>query len=648
MASAVTFLSLLLLQCGDAPEIIFPKTGENAVVSGRVYPADKGGTAYLIHAAGIDSAAINTRTEMFEFTGVSFGTYYLQIKADGYGTTERQLAVNETVIALPLIKLTKQPFLVTAVVPVDGTVIDSAFVTDKANGVNDSAVVVRVIFREEMDTASVRAALGVVPGTGGVRCTWKSDRKSMTVSVPRGGLDGDSDLVITIDTGAADLYGHHLERSLVVSYPVAAGLGRVIAPQYLIASKRPGENEKNVSPSSPVMIWFDSVMHAGSVEEAFSISPAAIPHFIWDTNAGKHRVTVMFPAGLHYGTRYTVSLAAGWRTADSSMVGSTWSFAFDTQLPSIKDFSPQNGQQRVPVTAPLFFTTNFTVGAVPFLTALHFSPEVDSLHFSFDQTLSRIRIDHPVFDSGTVYTVTVDSTLGTPDSNTIGRTVSFTFTTIAPQDELNGADTVTWVSYPAEGSSEWPAGKSISITFGEEMHPAAVESLLIISPEISFYTLWTDPTAGGHRLDIRMRSYLRSNTEYDVAVKPGYSAVSGRKNNGIRFSFTTQPLRCIGHTPAHGEIGVVPDSAVPVSLAFNLPVAVVTLSGALSISPEAVVVRWSENDTADARNGIWNYGFAVTGLLKNTEYKLTVAATVTDLFGSGMRDGAAFSFTTGE
>ena len=639
----------LLPHCGEAPEIVFPRAGDFAVVSGKVLPADPAVKVYLAGAQGVDSTTLNTGTEMFEFREVSYGTYYLRVTAKGYGTTELRTTVQDPVVTVPSVALSKLPLQVLSVVPSEGTAIDSAFLTDNGSYVNDSTVEVRVFFREAMDTASVRTALTVHPAMQpGIR--WRNDLKSCYIGIPRAELDGDSDLVITIDTAAADRYGRHLEIDLTVSYPVAAGLGNVIAPQRLIASERPVDNEKNVPPSASLMIWFDSIMHEASVEEAFTIDPeASAPHFSWDTPSGKHRLTVSFPGGLEFDTRYTVTLAAGWHTADSSMAGSTWSYSFTTGSPAVKDFSPRNGQRSVLVGAPLLIITNFTVATEAFADAFSITPEVDSLRFLFNATENTMTISHAPFDSGTAYTVTIDSTLGAPDSTTIGRTVSFSFTTLYSPDELSAADTVAWSSSPAAGATEWPVTRAFTIIFAGEMNRTAVESLLTVTPDLSYNLVWSDPAAGGHRLDIRPRSYLWSNTRYTVSIDSGYLAATGRKTGKINIPFTTQPLRLVGHVPAHGQVNF-PDREF-IRLSFNMPVDESSLPHAVHLSPDdAVELR---NDTADTGNGYREYVLLVrnrsttqAGLQKNTEYVVSVDTTVTDLFGIRMSHPVSFSFTT--
>ncbi|MBN1759601.1 MAG: Ig-like domain-containing protein [Chitinispirillaceae bacterium] len=644
MYSMVLMMSVLFPQCTETPEIIFPVTGERAVISARVYPSDGSVMVYLVGADNIDSTSLNRNTEMFEFRDVPYGSYFLRIKAEGYGTTELRVIVREPVVTFSQITLSRFPLQVVAVEPPQGTVIDSAFMIDKGNAVNDSAIEVRVVFHEVMDTASVQQGITVQPSMK-IGYRWQSNLKSIYLALPREELDGDSDLVITIDTGAVDVYGHHLERDLTVIYPVMPGLGNVASPQRLVAANQPQTNGKNVLPSEPVMIWFDSIMHEASVEEAFSIAPAsAPPHFVWDMPSGKHRITVTFPGGLRYGTRYTVALAAGWRTVDSSMAGSTWSYSFTTEKPVIRDFSPRNGERSVPIAAPVTLTTNFRADAAVFLEAFSVSPAVDSLRCFIDATRNSIRIEHEPFDSGTVYTVTIDSTLYAQDSSTLERALSFSFTTIAAPEEIDETDTVAWVAYPAEGTGEWPVGKMLTITFAEEMASSLIDSVLTITPSLSYYTVWSEPAAGGHRLELRPRSLLRSATVYVVEIPSGYRAASGKKTGRVRFSFTTQPLRVIGHTPAHGQINVVSNS---IGLVFNMPVAVASLGNAVHMEPETNISAYVA-DTTDHAAGEWSYHVHMKELDPDTRYTVTVDTTVTDLFGIAMPESLLFSFTTGE
>jgi hypothetical protein len=645
---AVLLFTMIMLYCSDAPEIVFPEAGECAIISGRVYPALANGRIYLLGGAGIDSTTIDTNTEMFRFSNVPYGVYYLQVKMPGYGTTETRIQADEPVIGLPDIKLIATPLQVYDVEPENGTFIDSLFLTTGTSNVTDSSIFIRIYFREAMDTASVCGALVVEPEMAGVRCVWVSGANNLQVHIPRKELDGESPVNITIGDDAFDRYGHHLEMDLSLTYPVDTGLGSIVPPPRMLVSKSPGDDEHNVRSGSPVTFWFRELMHEASVENAFHIEPDAVPRFSWNYLDPEHRLTVAFADSLRYGTTYRVTLEAGWMNSDSSLTGSTCSFEFETERAAIKSYSPLNGETGILLTEPLTFTTNFSVDRSNFLSAFRIDPPVDSLQFLFDTRASQVRLDHLPFDSATTYSVVVETTLHVPDGGAIGRAVTFSFRTLSAEDR--GGDTVGWKSYPVDKQNEWPVGQGLSITFGRKMDSVAVEAHLTITPQISYYTTWSPFLLSGpgdtdYRLEIKPMHYLRSGTTYTVSIDSGHLSLDGIKNSPIGISFTTVPFRLIGHSPPQGQINAGP--SIPIAFTFNMPIDTSTLLGAIRSTP-AVTEFTIDSIGIDAQSARWTYRMGHGALLCATTYTIVVDTTVTDLFGTAARNGVSFEFSTGK
>lgn len=642
-------MTALFLHCGDAPEIVFPKAGKLALISGRIYPALPATRVYLLSAGGIDSTAPDTITEMFEFRDVPYGFYYLQVKTPGYGTRETKIQADYPVINLADIKLTRRPLLIFDVDPDEGTVIDSAFINNRTANVNDSSVIIRIYFEEAMDTASVCGALSIEPLMPRARCIWASGN-NLQVHIPRNELDGEDILLISIGTDAHDRYGHCLEMNFTIAYPVDSGLGSAVPPPLLVGSFSPADGDRNVGTTAPVVVTFDSLMHDASVENAFGIEPPAVPRFSWEYYNKKYRLSVSFAYGLTCGTWYTVTFAAGWMTVDSSMTGSTFSFRFETERPAIRSTYPRNGETGVGPGTSLSFTTNFLAENDDFLRALTIRPPLDSLKCTVDPT--QVRIEHAPFDSGTTYVVSVDSSLRLPGGGSLGRMVVFTFSTVRENAPKVLSDTVTWTASPADKSDEVSVNQGFYITFGRLMDSTAVESSLTVSPPVSYYTGWSRITSfgsdvSGHRLYIRPMHYLRSGTVYTVSIDSGMFSLDGIGNNPIRFSFTTVPLLLIGHTPAMGQINA--DRSIPLSLTFNMAIDTSTLCGAIRSAPPindlAVDSVAAETQSLSTR---WTYRLKHGALLADTTYEIAVDTTVTDLFGTACGNGASFEFSTGE
>ncbi|MBN1757012.1 MAG: Ig-like domain-containing protein [Chitinispirillaceae bacterium] len=643
----IIFGSALFLLCGNGPDLVFPASGSASVISGRVWPTDTSTRVYLMGANGIDSTDVDTTTEMFEFREVQYGFYYLQVKSAGYGTYEKPVYADEPLTSVGTIGLSVLPQLIDRISPPNGTTIDSLFIANKAYLVTDTSIILDLYFEEPMDTAAVRSALVIQPDMPGIRYRWSSALSNCEIHLPRSELDGSSPVQLTIDTTATDRYGHHLEFDFSVSYPVDTGLGIPLPPPLLIDSYTPENNDRSIATNTSIVLWFDSLMHEVSVEKAFTIDPPVPPTFSWKYSNPRHKVEISFGSGLNCSTWYTVTLKAGWMTVDSSLSGSTLTFKFQTEAAAVKSTNPYNGRTNVSTSQTISLTTNFKTDNSSVLNALTISPPVGSINCEVGT--NSIDLFHSSFEKGTEYTVTLDSSLLLSDSTTLGRIVTFSFTTSGTSEPLQPADTVYWSSDPENEESDIPVTNDITLYFNTKMDSVAVESLLVIAPAISYYTVWS--TSSGiwqHRLGIRPMHNFRSHTTYTVSIDSGYLALDSTPNAAIGFSFTTVPLKLLKHSPPHGLINA--NTATPVVFTFNLPVDTSSLRKAISSVPPMsdVMVDSIAEGSESASTSSLTYYCSHAPLLADTTYTVTIDTTVTDQFGMACSNGASFEFSTAE
>lgn len=654
-------MGVILLGCNDAPEINFPEFQNDVTVTGRVLPATDSVTVYLVGIWETDSTKLNVETGMYRFENVAYGSYLLRVTAPGYGTFEKWIDINERVVGINVIELSPQPRMVVFVRPSNGTKINAAFLST-SNYATDSTIWINIDFREKMDTASVLEALEITPALRGVHTRWAS-LNDLYVYISRWELDTLENIELTIDQSAKSIYDHHLEMDFTLSYPVDS-IDEVIDSitfPWLITSCTPGNGDRNVQPDASIKIQFDTLVDEESFERAFAIVPERQAYFNWEALSRYSRVTIGFINGLMLGTKYKVSLDDGWHAIDSAGPGRAYSFQFATEDARVTKIDPQNGEEGVNTRNSLKLYFNFKPDYENIRESLTIDPAVDSLEFTYYDRDNEIRVSHAPFDSGTVYTITIDTTLKTGNGVSIYRTFSSSFvtqyegtpwksdTTAQPEPEEKR---LWWESDPADTTREWPVNRAITISFGNEMNVEKLESLLVVHPSFSYYTVWSHNEVGTsfggvrrqHSLEIIPRHYLQSNTLYSVHIDSGYCALDSVKNDTITFSFTTMPLRCIGHSPAYGERNV--PTGAPFSFTFNMPVDTATLNSAISFTP-ALTHSLKDTVAVDKETGAWKYLLEHNPLLSDTAYEITVDTTITDLFGCTMERGFPVEFTTG-
>jgi WD40 repeat protein len=203
--------------------------------------------------------------------------------------------------------------------------------TDEAQSVPLSASI-QVTFSTLMDTASVERALAVSPQTD-VDLKWNGERLTIT---PRDPLLPGRFYFVTIGSGATDLGGTPMApefRLAFVTVPTALSVRTLV----------PADGTQGVAVTSPIAILFDRALDPGSLNGGMlSIAPsiagslAIVAPDGADGLTDRDRSIVRFtPSGpLPANTTFAVTLAAGLRAIDSSVLSRPIRWTFTTGAPS--------------------------------------------------------------------------------------------------------------------------------------------------------------------------------------------------------------------------------------------------------------------------------------------------------------------------
>jgi methionine-rich copper-binding protein CopC len=204
-------------------------------------------------------------------------------------------------------------------------------------------------FSEAMDPSSLSVTLSPVKALG--EPTWSAGDMVATFAAPM--FDPKTDY--TVQYQAADRAGNPVAGSLSFSTATPPDTD---APTVL--SNAPAANAMAVPTNAVLSISFSEAMNKGTVDAAFSISPAVAGTALWD---GTDTLRTFQPsAALAPSTQYTVTVGVGARDRTGNALASPFSFTFttaaaaDTTRPTVVSTSPDNGEMGVATNTKLTVT----------------------------------------------------------------------------------------------------------------------------------------------------------------------------------------------------------------------------------------------------------------------------------------------------
>lgn len=642
----LTGLTLFIVHCSDSPQLLFPESEEIAQVSGYVSPKGVVATVYIVDATVVDSVVTDSATGYFRFVNVPYGSYQIKVVAAGYGILTEPLYISSSYVNMYTLRLKEHPSQISYISPVNKSIVN----TQNTSLFTDTTAVIRIVFKERMDTASVIDAITVTP-----TIPWKLEKTEFSdpyyhifLSLPIIDFFSYTQVTLTIGQSAKTIYGENLDFDFdLIYYPDTASLSDVIASTY-ISSTSPYNGSSDVNTTTDIEIRFRTAMNRTSVEQAFSITPTAIPNFFWSTSSNYEKLTVRFAVPLLNNTPYTVSLDSGMTTLDSTGISGTVSFFFTTRPMAFGNYTPLNGELSFPATAPFIYVVNFPVDSTSFLNAFSISPLVDSLSVSISNASSsgyyEVTVYHSILKLDTVYTITIDSTLQSTGGALYGKVFSHQFTTEAILSDTTQLDSSLVIAVSPEDTtflincSDEPL-----VYFKSPMDKQSVEQRLSITPATLFTVTWADFLFEEDRIvEINPSQRLRANTTYTIVIDSGYQTKAHIIGDRFAFAFKTEPIALMEYEPLNGQINV--PTLMPVKLKFNTAIDTTSLLPNVTIVPalDSLVISYTSVSSYEA----WYY-IDHTAFLPDTTYTVTLRDSINDLFGVPLGRTYTISFTTG-
>ncbi|MGC9468635.1 MAG: Ig-like domain-containing protein [Anaerolineae bacterium] len=317
-----------------------------------------------------------------------------------------------------------------------------------------------------------------------------------------------------------------------------------LPPAVITTLPRDGEE---VTLQAGILVRFTQPMDRASVEEALTVSPAVTGTFTWHDD----RTVTFGTKALASATRYQVALSTEAQAANGLPLNRDMVFAFTTVGPlTITQTSPTDGVTGLRGDAPLLLTFNYPLvpinctgqaaeeeGACAALP-LEIVPATAGQGMWVNTSVYRFDPD-PVWTAGTTYTVTVPSSISSPDGAVLNEPLSFAFTTAAP---------LVRSIKPTRYAKSVPLETDVRVTFNTPMDTASVEAAFQLeSPQgdlVDGAFTWVDNDT---TLVFTPTAMLATETTYEVRIDAAAHAKSGIPlKSGDQGTFTTvSPLGVI-------------------------------------------------------------------------------------------------------
>ncbi len=402
---------------------------------------------------------------------------------------------------------------------------------------------------------------------------------------------------------------------------------------------------------APLTVYFSRVMDRASVLQAWRLTPSVPGSFSWAGTSTTFTPSVSLRPGAYY--RLTVGASA--RAANGVALAGPFSVAFSTgDALKVSSVTPLNGTQGVAVNGLVAVT--FTHPMVPLagLSAGTQNPPGWKVSISphiagYGNWLGTSTwVFHPTrgLAPSTHYVVTVDGRTRDAGGESLGRTLRWSFRTIAPE---------VYSRSPRNGSSFANPHASITVTFNQPMDHAATGRVFSVSTNgarVPGTITWQ-----GTRLIFHPRAALTSAAPYDVTVGASARSANARGVLGksVRWSFQSAPSPRVTDTQpeengrAYDEPFGFYDSVdggpggYSTQIYFNAPMNKLSLDRHLVISP--AVGSFSTYLNGPDAGGRFSY--SIGGQFNpSSSYTITLAAGVLDRFGRPLPGPFVFHFKT--
>ncbi|MBO9308272.1 MAG: Ig-like domain-containing protein, partial [Chloroflexi bacterium] len=399
-----------------------------------------------------------------------------------------------------------------------------------------------------------------------------------------------------------------------------------------VVASAPAQREI-ASPTSIVQIVFDQPMDRASVESAFVIDPPVNGALRWTDD---QTMTFTPASPLPRGTLYTVQIGTAARSARGIALEERFRLNFQIAPNlSVNQVIPAPNTENVATNATI--TVIFDRPVVPLAVTgaqadlpqpLSFEPPLEGTGAWIGTAIYQFTPKRGL-NGGTLYTATVSGDLTDLDGSALGRPYKWQFRTVAPQI----------LSVSPQGDSV-RLESEIEVRFNQAMDEASLREAFTLRNAANGANVAgvLKLEADGALLRFKPAAPLALDTPYQVSISAAARSANGEAvlSNPQTFTFRTlPPPRVLSSYPADGERDVFPSRGV--NITYNTLMDQASFRGRVSVEPKPDELSLTVIGTSVYLN---------FPMQPETDYTITIAAGVADIYGNPVNEPFVLRFRT--
>ena len=516
---------------------------------------------------------------------------------------------------------------------------------------------VTATFSEAMNPATINAATLTLSGPGTTAVTGTvtyATTGNIATFTPAALLLAGTTYLITVTTGAKDMYGNAMAANMTSSFTVAAN---GCNPPPVVTAVTPLAASTTTCPNAAVTVTFNEAMNPATVTAAdFTLSPGVVGTVTHNT---ANTVFTLTPsANLSAGKTYTAQVSTAVQDTFGNFLPAAYIWSFTTATngcnppPVITAITPVAGATTVCPNSVITATFNeamspVTISAATFLLTGPGATAVTGIVTYNAAGDVAIFAPSVALALSTKYTATITTGVQDTFGNALANAYSWTFTT-GPSSCLPPAPPISVT--PANGTTGICNNTVVAATFGQAMNPATVNAttFTLTGPGLTPVTGVITANTANQVFSFTPTTALALSTLYTATLTTGVQDPFGNAlATKYVWTFTTGATTCVAApptvvtvTPPGGSIGACSNGVVTATFSEAMnPLTINTTTFSLSPVTTGTV-------TMDSTNKIATFTPSTT-LSQSQVYTATITTGAKDPNGVSLAANYVWTFTTG-
>ncbi|HLF15280.1 MAG TPA: Ig-like domain-containing protein [Bacteroidota bacterium] len=425
---------------------------------------------------------------------------------------------------------------------------------------------------------------------------------------------------VSVDTAAADIFGNRLRERFVSRFTTQA---------FRVISSTPAPGSVGFEPYNDVALIFNDAVDTSTVKSALRIDPPGQVTFSY-TSYYPELVRVRATPQFEPSTHYTITVDTTLRSMRGMALETSYILPFTTAPFHVVYTSPGNNAGDVPVNTMISVQMNAPVAWESIPWAIATDPHITLVYQNNNNQRSFSVMPVAPLSGGTLYRVTLNTTLRTPSGVTLPSEYVFSFTTRVFRIE----DTE-----PGDGDTGVSISRAVEVRFTSPVDTAEFMRAFTIEPPVGEHTLRSSYDWVYFR-----PSELAPETEYAWRIDTTLVSIFGERMAGpYSARFTTGPFVIVSSNPLDGESAFSVNHKLLFSCSANI--ASTTLPGCVTLTDSAgnAVAGGYLFYPASGMDFIFDPYFP---LQPSTMYKVTVSTSLTSKGGVPLKEPYTITFHT--